>query len=251
METVTAPEDVTAFGQRVAAVLSSALADEFVGAYFVGSVALGGYVAGESDIDIVALCAHSLSDTAKESIADELFETTATCPTRGMEFTLYRADVACAPPVHADFEVNVNGGPRMARTVHAVAREEPAFWYVLDRAIAHRHGTGIIGPPASVMFADVPRGTLLSAMAESMRWHREHEKATLYSVLNASRAWRFAVDDVLGSKLEGACWARQRWTNPSLIDAAVVLRHGRPAHLKTEEVDAYLEHVEQVLVGVT
>src|SRR4051812_1144318 len=45
-------EEVTAFGRDVADRLTSALGDGLVGAYFVGSVALGGYVAGESDIDI-------------------------------------------------------------------------------------------------------------------------------------------------------------------------------------------------------
>jgi hypothetical protein len=46
-----------------------------------------------------------------------------------------------------------------------------------------------------------------------MRWHREHELATLNSVLNASRAWRFAIEGVFGSKLGGAAWARGRWSN--------------------------------------
>jgi hypothetical protein len=32
-------------------------------------------------------------------------------------------------------------------------------------------------------------------MKDSMRWHRDHEGATLYSVLDASRAWRFAAED--------------------------------------------------------
>ena len=52
-------------------------------------------------------------------------------------------------------------------------------------------------------------------LTESMRWHRRHEKATLYSVLNASRAWRFAAEGALGSKLEGAAWARDRPAFPN------------------------------------
>ena len=84
-------------------------------------------------------------------------------------------------------------------------------------------------------------------MIESMRWHREHEKATLYSVLNASRAWRFAAEDALGSKLEGAAWARERWSSPWVIDAAVDLRHGRTAALDAAEVDTLLDHVENTL----
>jgi hypothetical protein len=124
---------------------------------------------------------------------------------------------------------------------------EPGFWYVLDRAIAHRVGIAIAGPPAGEVFADVPRDALLVAMRESMRWHREHEGATLYSVLNACRAWRFAASGALGSKLEGAAWARSRWTHPELIDSAVALRRGSSADLAASEVDEFLGFVERAL----
>ena len=244
---MTPPEDVRAFGQDVAAVLRSILSDEFVGAYFVGSIALGGYVSGESDVDIVAVCRDAVTDETRHAVVEQVLAVAAHCPARGLEFTLYRTNVAAAPPADAGLEVNANGGPRMPRSVHWSSRGESRFWYVLDRAIAHRRGVAICGPPASELFADAPRSVLLDAMGESMRWHREHEKATLYSVLNASRAWRFAVENILGSKLEGATWARARWTDPALIDAAVDLRHGRPAELDAGAVDAFLAHVEQVL----
>jgi hypothetical protein len=77
-----------------------------------------------------------------------------------------------------------------------------------------------------------------------MAWHRVHEKATLYSVLNACRAWRFADEDVLGSKLDGAAWARRRWPDPALIDAAVALRRGEAAPaLEDSAVDDLLSAV--------
>ena len=244
---VTPPDDEAAFGRDVAAILASALGSELVGTYFVGSVALGGYVRGESDIDIVAVCRHQLGEETKTALADGLSAATSKCPARGLEFTLYCAEVASSPPKDADFELNVNGGPRMARQVRLSSHDEPRFWYVLDRAIAHRHGIAISGPPSAEAFSGVPRQLLLELMGESMRWHREHEKATLYSVLNASRAWRFAVEDVLGSKLDGARWARGRWRSPSLVDAAVNLRHGRHARLDAGDVDRFLAHVEGVL----
>lgn len=242
------PEDVARFGRDVATRLEALLGTDFVGAYFVGSIALGGYVPGESDVDIAAVAARSIGSDLARSIADDLLDLTAACPARGLEFALYRREVTVAPPAGADFEVNVNGGPWMPRSVHLDAGAQPRFWYMIDRAIAHRFGVTITGPPPSELFADAPRSTLLDAMVESMRWHRRHEGATLYSVLNASRAWRFAVDGVLGSKLEGAAWARERWRRPDLIDAAVDLRHGRPAYLDAGEVDAFLDHVEQALV---
>lgn len=235
--------EVAVFGDQVAGALARTLRTDLVGVYFVGSVALGGYVCGESDIDIAAVSSAALTDPQRQSVASAVSEATAACPARGLEFTLYRREVAGSHAAGADFEVNVNGGPRMPTVVHMDPTSEPGFWYVLDRAVAHRAGLTISGPPAGEIFADVPRSTLLAAMYESMAWHRAHEKATLYSVLNACRAWRFAAVDVLGSKLEGAAWARARWPDTSLIDAAVALRRGEDATLDESAVDALLSVV--------
>ncbi|MET9022811.1 aminoglycoside adenylyltransferase domain-containing protein [Actinopolymorpha sp. NPDC004070] len=235
--------EVLAFGDQVADALTRTLGPDLVGAYFVGSVALGGYVPGESDIDIAAVSGAALTDSQRRSVASAVVEASAGCPARGVEFTLYRREIAGSPPSGADFEVNANGGPRMPTAVHLDASAEPGFWYVLDRAIAHRSGLAISGPPAREVFADVPRDTLLEAMYRSMAWHRAHEKATLYSVLNACRAWRFAEEDVLGSKLEGAAWARARWPDSGTIDAAVALRRGENAVLDASAVDALLSAV--------
>ena len=243
------PNEVAAYGRQVVASLQEVLGDALGGVYYVGSIALGGYVAGESDVDIVAVSGHAIPDQMKPSIAGAVFDTTMSCPARGLEFTLYRREVAESSPVAADFEVNVNGGPRMAQVIHLESRGEPRFWYVLDRAIAHRCGVVICGPPPAEAFAEVSRRALLDVMIESMRWHREHEKATVNSVLNASRAWRFAVENGLGSKLEGAAWARERWSSPGVIDAAVDLRRGRAATLDAAEVDTLLDHVESTLVN--
>jgi hypothetical protein len=132
----------------------------------------------------------------------------------------------------------------MPTAVHMDATTEPGFWYVLDRAIAHRSGVVITGPPPRAVFAAVPRRILLEAMHQSIVWHRAHEKATLYSVLNACREWRFVEEDVIGSKLEGAAWARARWPDTEVIDAAVALRRGEAnATLEVSSVDALLSMV--------
>lgn len=230
--------EVVEFGDRVAGVLRGALEDDLVGVYFVGSVALGGYVPAESDVDIAAVSRSALGERQKRTVASAIVGVSQGCPTRGVEFTLYRRDVAASLPKGADFEVNANAGPRMPTAMHLDAAEEQGFWYVLDRAIAHRSGVTISGPPPRTVFADVPRPVLLTAMSESMAWHRAHEKATLYSVLNACRAWRFAEEGILGSKLDGATWARARWPDTDVIDTAVSLRHGASAALDQAAVDA-------------
>jgi hypothetical protein len=177
------PGEVETFGRELTRRLADALDGGLVGAYFVGSIALGGYVAGESDVDVIGVSEQRVPAERKPIIAESVVECAAGCPARGLEFTLYRRDVAAALSLAADFELNANGGPRMSRAVHLDPASEPGFWYVLDRAIAHRVGIAIAGPPAGQVFAAVPREALLVAMRESMQWHREHEGATLYSVL--------------------------------------------------------------------
>lgn len=235
--------EVAQFGDHVSSVLGGVLGEELTGVYFVGSLALGGFVPAESDVDIVAVSRSALNRSQRREAASAIVETSRLCPARGVEFTLYRADVAGSLTGGAGFEVNANGGPRMPTVVHLNAATEPGFWYVLDRAIAHRYGIAISGPPPSTVFADVPRRTLLVALSESLAWHSAHEGVTLYSVLNACRAWRFAEDDVLGSKMEGAAWARARWPDTEVIDAAVALRHGQDATLDPSAVDALLAAV--------
>src|SRR5665213_2047902 len=171
--------EVALFGQQVADALARTVGTDLVGVYFVGSVALGGYVPGESDVDIAAVSSAALTDPQKQSVASSVVEASAHCPTRGVEFTLYCRAVAESLPAGADFEVNANGGPRMPTAVHLDSTSEPGFWYVLDRAIAHRSGVTISGPPSREIFADVPRSTLLEAMHECPTLHLQPPTVTV------------------------------------------------------------------------
>jgi predicted nucleotidyltransferase len=49
------PSVLAAFGSQVAERLVERLKDGLVGGYFVGSIALGGFVLGESDLDLLAV----------------------------------------------------------------------------------------------------------------------------------------------------------------------------------------------------
>jgi hypothetical protein len=102
------PSEVAAFGDEVAVGLRTALADDLVGVYFVGSIALGGYVQGESDIDIIGVTRREIADDIRPTIADLVVDIATACPARGLEFTLYRSDVVARPPDGAGFELNAN-----------------------------------------------------------------------------------------------------------------------------------------------
>jgi hypothetical protein len=122
------PPEVAAFCDQVAAVLARLLGLEVVGVDFVGSVALDGYIAGESDTDIAAVGASELTAEQRQQVAAAIVEVSAACPDP-------RCRVRSQPARHnwlsaggAHFEVNANGGPRMPVAVHLDASAELGFW---------------------------------------------------------------------------------------------------------------------------
>jgi hypothetical protein len=241
------PASVLSFGDETARRLREQLAGRFVGAYFVGSVALGGYMPGHSDIDIVAVAATPLAVEEKANIVAVLSHPALRCPTRGLEFVLYeRSRVEVATP-DAGIEINLNTGPRVATHVGLDASREPRFWFVIDRAIAHLHGLTIDGPTAADLFAPIPRAWLLEALMESMAWHRAHEMLSCYSVLNSCRAWRFAEENAMSSKVDAATWAVARWADTGIIENALRLRRGQSGSLAADGVAALLDHVRLAL----
>ena len=91
--------------------------------YLVGSAARGAYEHGRSDVDVIAVTARPSSQATKEALAAAA--ESLPCPARKLELVVY----ARGADRH---ELNVNTG----ELVHFSADDDPAFWFVLDRAIA-------------------------------------------------------------------------------------------------------------------
>ena len=143
----------------------AAYLDELVGAmaslaeldavYLLGSAALGAYVPGSSDVDVVAVAAGSLSLGDREALARaaELVP----CPATKLELVVY-------PRGSSKWQINLNTGDHVSYDT----RDEPGFWFVVDRAIAERHAVPLVGPPWSESFEPVTRDALVAALRESL-----------------------------------------------------------------------------------
>ncbi|MGA8112043.1 MAG: aminoglycoside adenylyltransferase domain-containing protein [Actinocatenispora sp.] len=91
---------------------------------------------------------------------------------------------------------------------------------VLHYAVCHVAGVSLTGPPAADVFPAPDRATVLRALAAELEWAEENGDWT-YAVLNAARAWRYAEESVLSSKLDGALWMRPRTTGQEYLDRAL------------------------------
>jgi hypothetical protein len=246
------PPSVATYVGEVVRRLHNTLDGQLHAAYVIGSLAGGNYVAGQSDIDMLAVSQTPLADKTKLRIISALSHPNLPCPARGLEFVLYGQAAAAVPNLSPHFEINLNTGPGMEHRFSFEPESEPSHWFVLDIAIARQRAIELVGPSVIKVFAPVSRGLILDSLLESLDWHAEHESLTHYSVLNACRSWRFAEEGVWDTKGGAAAWARPRVDDPSLIDAAIAIRNGadRPA-LDREEIRSLVQLVRARVLALS
>jgi hypothetical protein len=227
MEAGPGPDQLpVACGREAAGLLERLLAGELLGAWLVGSGALGGVALRQSDVDVVAVCATDLSEERRRAVAGALGELAMTWPLRGLEFVLYARGAVAPPERRPRFAVNLNVGPRMPYRLSLDPAEEPAHWFLLDLAILRDHGRILVGPPPRELVGPIPRRWLLAAVRDSMTWHQANEPVLEQTVLNASRGWRFAAEGVWSSKRDAGTWAMARTADPATVEAALAIRYG-------------------------
>ena len=90
---VTIPEEVTRYLHAVTARVRDIFGDRVVGVYTTGSLALGGYRPGRSDIDVMAVVAGSPALEVRRQLAAELDHRLLTCPAAGSRLVGSRASV--------------------------------------------------------------------------------------------------------------------------------------------------------------
>ncbi|WP_432055750.1 aminoglycoside adenylyltransferase domain-containing protein [Streptomyces sp. bgisy022] len=139
----------------------------------VGSVALGDYRHGRSDVDVTLVVDPSLPRAALPELVAALSHPALPCPAAGLELTVYDADFAGRPSAEAGYLLDLNTGPELPGKVSFDASESPAFWYVLDRSVAARAGRSLHGRPAREAVAEPDRRAVLRALVASVREHAD------------------------------------------------------------------------------
>jgi predicted nucleotidyltransferase len=192
---VEVPRELTPYLDRLVAALGEVTALDAV--YLLGSAALGAYEPGSSDVDVVAVTTGSLPVDERRRLAEAA--EAISCPARKLELVVY-------PRGSEEWEINLNTGEHVSFD----PAEEPAFWFVLDRAIAEQHAVPLQGPPWTEVFPPVPREDVLDALARSLAWHAENEPSSRNTVLNTVRSWRWLETGEWGTKPQAARWLVDR-----------------------------------------
>ena len=108
--------------------------------------------------------------------------------------------VTAAPTARPAFELHVTTAPSDRKVVDGHGHPGDLD-LVLHFAVCHTLGYA--------PFAGVPPSLVLTQVADELAWAADHNPPE-YAVLNTCRAWRYAVDGALVSKVDGGRWAETR-----------------------------------------
>jgi predicted nucleotidyltransferase len=211
-----------AFAGELAKRCSDRLRDALVSVILHGSLTLGGFTPGRSDIDLLAISPEPLSDVQCAALRDA--RPTAAQPVRVPPL---EAAVVLRPGKDLEFEPHVTDEPDVA----------------VELSIARAHGRNIVGLRPDAAIGPVPAEWVLDIgdrqLAAWQRLTNDAPHAELM-VLSACRIWRFGIEELHCSKAAAAHWALAR--EPSLtvvedalrqrtVDPARVIEANRIAHL--------------------
>lgn len=145
------------------------------GVVAVGSLALGDYRHGRSDIDVTVVVEGPPPAAALRELADALDHRRLPCPAAGLELVVYAADFARTPSGEAGYLLDLNTGVQLPERAAFDTAEAPSFWYVIDRSVAHQDGIALFGPPAPEVIAAPRPSDLYAAIRASVREHGDGE----------------------------------------------------------------------------
>lgn len=197
--------EVLSYLDAVTRRVAAAYGDDLFAVYTTGSLALDAYEPGRSDVDLMAVVGDDAPLDLPRVLAARLDHRALSCPAAGLEFVLYPRTTAVSGTLDAGYVLNLNTGRELPSLMSTDPGDGPAFWYVIDRAIAHQSGHALLGPPASTVLQPAPFERLLPVLADAVEAHAPRgpdDHLLDNAVLNACRALRYAEDRRWYAKLD-------------------------------------------------
>ncbi|MCX5215271.1 nucleotidyltransferase domain-containing protein [Kitasatospora sp. NBC_00240] len=169
------PEHVRPYLRELVGRTRGVCGAELVSILAVGSLALGDYRPGRSDVDVTVVVEPSVSGAMLRVLAGTLAHPRLPCPAAGLELVVYDRDFAGRASGRAGYLLDLNSGPLLTGRASFDPVPSPAFWYVIDRSVAHQAGLTLFGGTAREVIAPPTAADLLAAVRASVREHSEGE----------------------------------------------------------------------------
>lgn len=208
--------------------IRSVFGARLTGVWLLGSGAYGGF-GPTSDLDLQAATEHRPTPDEVATLVRLLRPRLAACPAEGLEFVLYDRAVLADPRPPLRWSLNLNGGPKRAYEASTDPDTEAWHWFVLDLAIGRHSAVTLAGSDLADVLGPIAHDLQVKAIAESVRWHADHEPDEAKALGNAVRALRFLNTGEWGSKPDGLAWLAGTGMTVAEAQASLRTRLGETA----------------------
>lgn len=196
--------------------LCESIADNMVGVYLHGSLAMGCFNPTSSDIDLLVVTSTPLTSDAYRGVLTTLLEHSAAPHPVEISILHYAQITPWRHPTPYDLhfsEAHRNYYTQLLRRPGALP---PVGGVDIDLAahftVLATRGVCLHGAPFKTLSIAVPWADYVDSLKSDFEWSQRHEAANaVYAVLNACRILAAVVDRRVLSKAEGAHWALTRF----------------------------------------
>jgi streptomycin 3"-adenylyltransferase len=241
-----AAEEPARYAQRLAYKLAEDCRGRLRAAILHGSTALGGWMPGRSDVDVLFIVADGVTEVDLRRMTTSLVTLADDCPGCGIETSIVSEAQARDPKSPWPYLRHVVAGgatePRIGPQPGADASDPDLVMYY---AVCRAKGVSVHGAAAASLIGEVPRRLILAYLAGDLNWGLENASEA-YAVLNACRAEAYLTTGQLISKLAGGELALQRAEpeRAGLIGRALCQQRGQlPSRPSDPEATAFVRGV--------
>lgn len=209
--------------KRMADSCADILQTTLVSAILHGSLTLGDFRPGRSDLDLLLVVERGLTLSEADALRCAVRETDIG-PAGGVDLLVVTRRTAETPADYPGRELQVGWWPGSGEELEVEGHDDhvPDLWPELSEARAN--GRSLLGPEPHSVIGEVPHDRV---RANGIGWLRtwleriDDDKNAVHMVLTACRIWRFEVTGKHVSKTDAARWAMER--DPSLVGVELAL----------------------------
>jgi hypothetical protein len=240
-------EEASRFAGALARAAAGALGDSVAAVILHGSLTLGDYLPGRSDVDLLAVVDRPLDGPRLDALTGAV---AAARPPARVDLRVVTRQVAAAPtpapPMEAYLELTPGSGLRVERR-HPGERD-----LVVEFSVCRAHGRSLVGAPPAELIGELPPAWVVAvgdAQLAAWRAIGDDPPHAELTVLTACRIWRFAEEGRHCSKAAAGAWALRRDPSLQVVRDALRQRHDPTWPIDPDQVQRLLGRVRARLAG--
>lgn len=227
----TSAEQALRFAEALAHSCAAALRETVAAVILHGSLTLGDYLPGRSDVDLLVVVDEPLTDAQLDALTGVAAAHRAQAPGR-VDLRVVTRQVAGAPTPAPPMEAHIEITPGSGSDLHVERRHPGERDLVVELSICHAHGRSLQGATPTELIGEVPAAWVMAVGdAQLADWQAigDDPKHAELTVLTTCRTWRFAEEGRYSSKPAAAAWALAQDPTLQVVRDALKHRHGDPA----------------------